>query len=486
MSEGSHAYHTGVSYKEHHGTGISLLFGQEMTYVVGSEFRTIVGMESKLNIGAIADVGLVTKVVLEYGAEIQWVGGMHFVMAGHGGGIYDDVYSVSAGKTDVLAFKKTKVFLKLTVAAQVGVAAVSISSARTTWMHMMPEVQKDGELKIDGNSGFFALATVNGQLLSLATVILTVALYWLLKKQSNLIPMSTMSINHLGYGFLGVSATPTGGALGPGSCGLALSPDSFQLSFDGSQREFNLNHGHGIIGFNSDGSSVIKGDSQGVSVTSNQFNVETKVAAPAAAPGAPPVPAVAPPSTSGFSLIPGTLASLWTSTATQSGNLTTNPSLAFLSVTDAVSGGSKVELKPNSVQIHSSTAGAANASLNLAGGTATLEGLNSSAKVELSNSSATLSFGAGSSIKIDATGVSIASGAITILSPTAPIPDVAKISEIAVSKAKAAAEALKLETKSMLDGLKQSLEEAVKEKIAGVIRTVEDKISTASAESGAK
>lgn len=483
MSEGSHAYHTGVSYTEHHGTGISLLFGQEMTYVVGSEFKVMVGMESKLNVGAIADVGLVTKVVLEYGAEIKWVGGLHFVIAGHGGGIYDDMYSVSAGKTDVLAFKKTKIFLKSIVATQVGVAAMSIASARSTFLNMMPDA-KDGELKISGNSGFFALATVNGQLLTLATVILTVALNWLLKKQSNLIPMSTMSINHLGYGFLGVSAGIPG-AVGTGSSGLSLSPQAFLLSFDASQRDFNLNHGHGIIGFNSNGSSAIKGDSLGISVTSNRFNVETKVPVPAAAPGAPPVPVVAP-STSGLSLMPGDLASLWTSNATQSGKLTTTPNLASLSVTDTAVGGSKVELKPNSVQISSSTAAAANASLNLANGNATLTALNSSAKVELSDTSATLSFGGSTSIKIDVTGVSIAKGTITILAPGAPIPDVAAISKIAATKVTAAAEASARDIQSKLADLKQSLEVTVKEKIAAVIRTVDDKITDAVAQAGAK
>lgn len=470
MSEGSHVYHTGVSYTEHHGTEISLVFGQEMNYIVGSENTTVIGMESRLNIGAIADVGLVTKVELEFGAEIQWVGGWHFVMAEHGGGVFDHVFSVTAGSTDLTAFKKLKFLLKAIVAAQVIAAAGFAIGVKTLWV---PKIEHTDEVKIDGNSGFFAITTVNAQVLSLATVILTVALYWLLKKQSDLNPMSAMSINHQGYGFLGVSATQTGGAVAAGSSGLALSPQAFKLSFDGSQRAFNRNHGHEIIGFNTDGASVITGDSNGVAVTSNKVNVTTTTGGVS-------------PSTATFFLTPGALTSLATRNISANAGLTTQPGEAFVYADESTSGGSKMTLKPNSVEIHSSTVAAANASLALANGTATLESLNSSAKVDLSNKGAILSFGAGNEVKVDSMGVSIASGAVTILSPTVPIPDVAQISTIAADQAKAAAVALQLETKKKLDELKESLEATVKEKIAGVIRTVETKIGEGSVQAGAK
>jgi hypothetical protein len=126
----------------------------------------------------------------------------------------------------------------------------------------------------------------------------------------------------------------------------------------------------------------------------------------------------------------------------------------------------------------------ATCALIFANGTATLEALNSSAMVTLSATEATLSYGE-SSVKIEATGVSLANGAITILSPTVPIPDVAKITQLAMAEAEKVQIALTASTENKLKSLKTELEADVKEKIASVIREVENKIEQVSVEAGA-
>jgi hypothetical protein len=478
MSEGAHAYHKGVDYKEHHGTEISLLFGQEMAYIIGSENKTIVGMESKLNIGAVADVGLATKVELEFGAEVKWVSGWHFVMAAHGGGVFDGAFAVSAGSADLTAFKTLKIFLSLLVAAQVIAAGVSAGLITTV---MAPHKNASGDIEISGNSGFFALTTVNAQLLSLATLILTVALNSLLKKQAHITPISAMSINNQGYGFLGVSAAGTTVAT-TGSSGLALSPSSFTLSFDSSTRNFeNSHHGHEAIGFKTDGSSVIKGDVNGVSVASNQFVVNTTGGAGGAAPAAPPAP------TAELTLVPGGLSSLqsFNGTKTASAGLSTQPEETTLFVTDRVSGAGRLALGPNNVSIVSEVAPAtATCALIFANGTATLGALNSSAKVTLTADEATLSYGTGK-VTIRGTGISFANDALTILVPVAPFPDVATITKLAKGEAERVQTALTASTENKLKSLKTELEADVIEKIANVMREVDIKIGEASVKAGA-
>lgn len=478
MSEGAHAYHTGVDYKEHHGTEINLLFGQEMSYVIGSENTTIIGMESKLNFGAIADVGLVTKVELEFGAEVQWVSGWHFVMAGHGGGVFDGAFAVSAGSANLTSFKALKVFLSLVVAAQVIAAGVSAGLITTV---MAPHKNASGDIEISGNSGFFALTTVNAQLLSLATLILTIALNSLLKKQAHITPISAMSINKQGYGFLGVSATIAGGAVSDGSSGLALSPQSFTLSFDSSQRAFE-HQGHENVGFTTPGSSYIKGDSTGISVQSNSISIQAPPDTPPAVAGQPPVP---PTQACGLDFAAGVRANLYHRNATSNGSVNVTPGNVAVTVADSVNGGGRLVLAPNSAQLQSSTAVGANAVLKLEGGTATLEGLNSSAQVELSATTARLAFGMSGGVVVSATGVDIASGGITVLLPTVPAPDVATITQLATQQAQAAATALKADAEAMIAALKANLEAGVKEKIAQVIRDVDTKIGQASVQAGA-
>jgi hypothetical protein len=486
MSEGSHAYHRGVSYTEHHGTGISLLFGQEMVYVVGSEHKTIVGMESKLNVGAIADVGLVTKVELEFGAEIQWVGGAHFVMAGHGGGVFDEVYGVSAGKTDLTAFKKTKLFLKSIVCCQLGAAAVSIASARTTWMAMMPEVQKDGELKIDGNSGFFAVATVNGQILSLATVILSIALYWILNKQNHLTPISAMSINHLGYGFLGVSATPAGGALATGSSGLALSPLSFNLSWDNSHRHFE-HKGHSVVGYDTIGKSQIVGNANGVSISSTGFSLVTQHTAAPVAVG----PATkASTSRVGITATPSNAElDLLAAGTTEKSNLTLGAGTFTLEESNtAKTRTSTLKASSNGLSLTSSLAGGSTGFLKLKGADVVLEATSTTppgtGKVSLTSTRVVISQGASNSITMDASGVQIA-GALTILNPGVGIPDAAAIASIAAETAKDEAERIKSDAEQKLVLLKSELEQTIQGEIATAIMTVEQKINDASIRAGA-
>jgi hypothetical protein len=314
-----------------------------------------------------------------------------------------------------------------------------------------------------------------------------------------------MSINNQGYGFLGVSAAGTTVAT-TGSSGLALSPSSFTLSFDSSTRDFeDSHHGHEAIGFKTAGSSVIKGDENGVSVASNHFQVTTTgvAAAPAKAP------------TAQVMLVPGGMATLTTSTEEASAGLQAQPNQTELFLMDNTSGGARVTLAPKSVKIYAqdkpaaANPAAANppgasslganppaanppvpavapsfSSLILDDKTATLEMLSSSAKVSLSSTEATLSFG-NNSVKIDKEGISLANGELTILSPKVPIPDETKIKQLAAEQASIATSRVAQFTRLRLSWFRSQLEQTLNDEIANVIREVETKIGKASVKEGA-
>lgn len=483
MSAGSHAYTEGIEYHEHHGTEVKLLFGQEMVYVIGSENKTIVGMESKLNFGAIADVGMVTKVELEFGAEIKWVGGWHFVMAAHGGGVFEGAFSATAGSDNPTEFKKLKLWLKAVVASQVLLAGTSAALIKTVFI---PQKNAHGEIKVEGNSGFFASVTVNGQLLTLVTVILTLALNSIIKKQAHLTPNSVVSVNKMGYAFLGVSADPTAGITATGSAGLALSPLSFNLSWDNSQRHFE-HKTHSVVGYDTIGKSQIVGNANGVSISSTGFSLVTQhTAAPVAAGQA----TKASTSSVGITATPSNAElDLLAAGTTAKSNLKLGAGTFTLEESNtANTRTSTLKASPNGLSLTSSLAGGSTGFLKLKGADVVLEATSTTppgtGKVSLTPSSVVISQSPSNSITMDATGVKIA-GALTIINPGTGIPDAAAIASIAAEKAKVEAERIKSDAEKELALVKSKLEETILREIATVAMTVDQKINEAMAKAGA-
>ncbi len=471
MSAGSHAYTEGIEYHEHHGTEVRLLLGQEMTYVIGSENTAIVGMESRLNLGAIADVGLVTKVSVEFGAEVQWVDGWHFVMAAHGGGVFDGAFSATAGSDNPTAFTTLKIFLGLVVAGQAIAAGASAALIKTVYA---PQKNTHGEIEIQGNSGFFASVTVNGQLLSLVTVILTIALNAIIKKQAHLTPISAVSINKMGYAFLGVSATMAAGIPATGSAGLALSPLSFKLSWDNTKRKFE-HQGHEVVGYENDGGTSIIGNHLGVQMDGKSINLQTNSDKAIVATNKRAVLDLQP--VLGY-------AKLYSKKGlTDSSEITLSDAGSFISASSAAAS-AMLSFEPNKVEI-STSAPVANTKLSMTGGTASLESLGSSAKVSVSATEAVLAFG-NQQIRVGSSGVSIGNGEITILVPAVPLPNVASITAIANKAAQDKAKEVSQETQQKLKKLKADLEDAIIGEVATAMMTVDQKITEASAQAGAR
>lgn len=470
MSAGSHAYSEGVEYHEHHGTEVKLLFGQEMACYVGSETKTIIGMESSVNLGAVADIGMVTKVELQFGAVMEWVKGWDFVMAEHGGGVFDAGFCATAGSDNPTAFKTLKTYLTLIVAAQALATAASVALIKTIFA---PHKNSEGEIVIEGNSGFFASVTVGGQLLTLTTAILTIALNSIIKKQSSLTPISAVTIHKTGYAFLGVSATQAAAIPATGSAGLALSPQSFKLSWDRSQREFD-DQGHGVVGYKTDGETSIVGNDLGVQMDAKSIGLKTNSDKKNAATNRMAVLELAP--TLGYAKLQSKKGS------TASSEITLSDAGSFISASSATAS-AMLTFEPNTVEI-STSAPVANTKLSMSDGTASLESLSSSAKVSLSASEAVLSFGT-NKVSIDTSGVTIANGSVTILSPTAPLPDVAAITEIANQAAKKKATEIGQETDRKLKELKADLEETVMGEVSTVLMKVDEKLRTVSTMKGA-
>jgi len=466
MSEGKHAYHQGVAYEEHHGTEIKLLFGQEMVYIIGSEHKSIIGMESKINFGAIADVGLATQVKLEFGAEVQWHASWPLVLAAHGGGVFDGAFAVSAGSTKIGSFKSLKGWLMLVVVAQVLAAGGSAALVKTV---LAPHTNADGEVSISGNSGFFWIATVNAQLLSLATVILTFVLSKLIEKQSNLDPLAAMSINKQSYGFLGVrSFSNTAGSAG--SSGLALSPQAFTLSFDETQRDFDR-HGHEITAFKTEGSSSIKGDPTGITMKSKSVSIKTGEGANKAE----------------LQLKPDSSSSLSHSTDTTSSSLILKTKESETAVLEDKNKGT-VSVAPEEVTIKLSKNKAAPAlaanweaicSLQMGADKVKLSFLESSANVSLSKESASLSLGA-VSIEINSAGISIGgTDDIKILKPNVLVKDLPTILKLAKAEAASELETAKNNTKNELIALENALRTETANTFARSLRVAQAKVDHA-------
>lgn len=471
MSEGQLHYSEGVQYHEHHGWEVKVLGGQEMIYILGTENKQIIGGEAKCIVGAVADLGLATKVVFETTAEVMWVGGKHFVMAAHGGGIYDGAFSATAGFTNPIEFKQQKFFFKATVVAQALVTAASAVLIKTAFKPH--EHNKHIEINAT-NAGFLSAVTVNAQLLSLAALVLLIVLGRLTKKQSHAIPLSAVTVTKQGYAFLGVSATPVAGCNNTGSAGLELNPLSFKLSWDDSQREFST-QGHHVSGYSGDGKSQIVGDSNGVAIDSNFIELATNTDKQDLATNKKGILRLDP--------VNGGIRLFSKQGLNKSSQLSLSDVGAHLTASDP-DVAATLSVEPNNVQITTSNP-AANTQLSMSGGTASLESLGSSAKVSLSNTEASLSFG-NQKFRIGATGFSIGNNALAVLLPVAPLPNAAAIANAASQQAQAMVQMAKVEMQLKLNEARETLEKKISDEVAAAKMNVDQKVVDASAEEGAK
>lgn len=470
FAEGVMSTSTGTHYSEHAGNKVEVLFGTQMEYIAGSEGKATVGMETEFNIGTKSEVRMATNTTLEFGAQVQWFRGWNVEIAKEGGGTYEKAFAVTAGSVSPIAFSRLNLYLGLAIGAQALAVGASLAYIKTVWV---PRPDSKGEITFAGNPGFFLAVGVANLFLGVVTALTTLVLPKIIEKRYSITPKAAMSLNNSGFAFIGTNVPPLVPQPIPGSngsAGLALSPTDFNLSFGPTTRNFVPSNSE-ITGFDGDATVEIIGNNTGLTIEAptiqfrSPFNQSTTAQL-------------------NFSNTPKKQAEFFLSTAAGRGSVLLDDDLSVNVSATAGESSSKFLAQPKKATIASLNLGVNTGFLEIEGANITLESVTAKAKVVLSATEATLSWGV-NEVKVTPMGVSIGGSALTILAPAPGIPDVAKITELAAIQAQDAAKRVAQDVAENFITIKNDLNHKIAQEIATVQRTIETKIDKLSTQIGA-
>lgn len=452
----------GVHYEEHHGVMATLAFGQELNFCAGSEMKVLAGMESTFAVGAENKVGIATNSIFELGAEVKYVRGWAVEIAHEGGGAYEHAFTATAGSSKLGAFKSLKIFMAISVLAQVAAVATMLAVVKSSYV-------KDGKLTPTGESGAKTTLAVCQNVAGVVMFLGTIVLNCIVRKFLHVEPLAAMTVNHESEAFIGVKGSMTSAGTG----GLELGLNQFKLSAGNQNRDFRTS-GHEVVGYGSDANTKIEGTNDLITIQAQQVKI--------AATSAP-----------GGVLFNGDIMHAWV------GGDSANPGTSLqMGKVELTAPGAAAAAEVKGIRLGVATAGT---SVSMAedwvrvscvdgsmlelqkNSQAKLIYANSSASVLLKQTEASLNFG-NQAIKISNTGIDIA-GLITVLAPAVGIPDAKAI--VSVSSELAAAAASKAQDKIEMVAVEVSSQayNRIMRNLSNIKRSLETKISEATTKSGA-